>query len=99
MDRLVGERIADFFAFDQEELFARPVDGVEALDAREEIVVGEDEKTVAVFTVPPRDIVRRAVAVAVQRVRVGVAFVPAAAGGFLGGHERRTANGSQQDAQ
>ncbi len=43
-----------------------------------DVVVGEDEEVVAVVLVPLRNVLRGRIAVAVRRVGVGVALVPAA---------------------
>ena len=74
VDRLVVEPVRDFFAMDDDEFFIRAVQRVESIDVGQEIVVGQDEKIVAVLTIPPHDFVGRGVAVAVDRVRVSVAF-------------------------
>ena len=61
-----------------QELLVGAVQGVEAVDRGQEVVIGQHEELVAVLAIPAHDVVRRAVAVAVERVRVGVALVPAA---------------------
>ena len=53
---------------------------IQAVDTCEVVVIGQDEKLVAMLTVPADDCVGRAVAVAVERVRVGIAFVPSLRG-------------------
>ncbi|PYR20875.1 MAG: hypothetical protein DMF94_10270 [Acidobacteria bacterium] len=99
MDRLVSKPVADFFSLDEQELFVRAVERVETVDAGEEIVIGQDEKAVAMLTVPPGHLVRCAVAIAVQGMRVGVALVPPAACNLLGREGAWEAEGGQQDPQ
>src|SRR6185503_458237 len=77
VDRLVAEAVGDLLAANDEELVVETVESVERLDAGEHVVVGEHEKLVSVRPVPLRHVVRRRVAVAIQRVGVGVSLVPA----------------------
>ena len=77
VQRLVAEAIRHLLALDDEELLVGAVQRVERVDRREKVVIGEHEKLVPVLAIPAHDLVRRAVAVAVQRVRVGVALEPA----------------------
>src|SRR6185437_1440501 len=63
-----------------EKLIVRAVQRVEAVDTREEVVICQDEEPIAVRSVPAHHFVRCTVAVAVERVRVGVALVPVRAG-------------------
>ncbi len=74
--RLVLESIGDLFALHDKELFVGAVQRVEAVDAREVVVVGERDEVVAMLAIPPHHIVRRGVAVAIERVRVEVASIP-----------------------
>ncbi len=57
-------------------LSSAPCSGVEAVDARQVVVIGERDEVVAVLAIPPHHIVGRRIAVAVQRVRVKVALEP-----------------------
>ena len=77
MQREVREPVGHFLALDHEELLVGAVERVEAVDARQEVVIGEHQELIPVLPIPAHDVVRRAVAVAVQRVRVRVALVPA----------------------
>ena len=76
VNRLVAEPIGDFLALDDEELVVGAVQRVEAVHAGQVVVIGERDEVVAVLAIPADDIVRRRVAVAVERVRVQVAFEP-----------------------
>ena len=77
VDVLVAEAVGDLFPADHEEALVEPVQRVQRLDAREDVVVGEHEEGVAALLVPLRHVVRVRVAVAVERVRVRVPLVPA----------------------
>lgn len=49
---------------------------IETVNIGQKIVIGQNEKIIAVFTIPADDLIRRGVAVAVDRMRVRVAFIP-----------------------
>ena len=57
---------------------AAPWMAFSAVDAGQVVVIGEDEELVAVLAIPADHVVRRAVAVAVEGVGVGVPLEPAA---------------------
>jgi hypothetical protein len=67
----------DLLTLDDEELVGRAVHGVQPVDAREVVVVGEYQEVIPVLAVPAHDLVWRAVTVAVHGVRMCVAFEPA----------------------
>ncbi len=77
VQRLALEAGRHFLALDHQELVVGAVQGIEAVDRGQVVVVGEHQEVVLVVPVPADDVVRRAVAVAVQRVRVRVALEPA----------------------
>jgi hypothetical protein len=79
MKRLLAEGVADLFTLDDQEPIVGAVDAVQAVDAREHVVIGQHQELIAVFAVPPHHVVRSAVAVAVERMGVRVSFVPTAA--------------------
>jgi hypothetical protein len=98
MNRLPAEGVGDLFTLDDQEPIVGAVDGVEAVDAREDVVVGQHQELIAVLAVPAHDVIRRAVAVAVQRMGVRVAFVPtASACRGLSGQRAWTANRRDRD--
>ena len=66
----------DLFALDHQELVLGAVDGVEAVHAREEIVIGQHQELVSVAAIPADHFIRCAVAAVVDRVRVRIALVP-----------------------
>src|SRR6185436_16082480 len=74
--RRLLQPIADLFALDQEELLVGAVQRVEPVDARQEVVIAQHQKSIAMLTVPTHHVVGRGVAVAVERVSMGVALVP-----------------------
>ena len=74
--RRLLQPIADLFALDQEELLVGAVQRVEPVDARQEVVIAQHQKSIAMLTVPAHHVVGRGVAVAVERVSMGVALVP-----------------------
>jgi hypothetical protein len=67
----------DFFAADDEEPVGGAVNGVEAIDRCQIVVIGQHQEVIAVLAIPPHHFVRRAVPVAVEGVGVSVALVPA----------------------
>jgi hypothetical protein len=101
VERLVAEPVGDFFSLDDEEALVRAVERVEAGHGGQEVVIGEDQEVVAMLAVPAHHLVRGGVAVRVERVRVGIAFVPALRrlGGADGGHmedrHQRAADGGR----
>ena len=76
VNRLLAEAIRDFLAADQQKLLVGAVQRVQPVNARQEIVIAQHQESIAMLPVPPRHIVRRRVAVAVERVRMRVALVP-----------------------
>jgi hypothetical protein len=88
---LLAEAIGHFFALDDEKLLVGAMQRVQRVDRCQMVVIGQDDEVVSVLPVPAHDIVRRAVAVAVQGVRVRVAFVPAERRG-LARVQRRNGN-------
>ncbi len=76
------ESARDFFTRDQQETSGHGELAVEHLDAGADVVVAQHQEVVAVVLVPSRDVARRAVAVALQRVRVRVALEPSHLFGF-----------------
>jgi hypothetical protein len=59
VDGFITEVVTNLFSPDDEELFIGAVERVEAVDAGQEVMVGEHEKLIAVFTVPADHLVRR----------------------------------------
>ena len=80
MDRLAGEGVGHLFAFHNQELFIRPVQGIQSFDLSEEVVVSKHQKLITVLAIPGNDLIGSRITVAVQRVGVSVAFVPASLG-------------------
>ena len=99
MERLVLAAVGDFLALDHQKLFVGAVQRVEAVDAGQEVVIGQHEELVAVLAVPAHDIVRRGVAVAVERVRVRVALVPLQQGRRLSGRPATIADRCDETSQ
>ncbi len=66
----------DLLPLDDDELVAGAVHRVQTGDLGQVVVVGEHEKVIAMLPVPADHLVRRAVAVAVHRVRMGVSLEP-----------------------
>jgi len=76
VERLAIGAVGQFFAFDHQEFLAGAMQRVEAIDRRQEVVIGQYDELVTMLPVPTHDVVRCAVAIAVQGVGVGVAFEP-----------------------
>ena len=77
MERLVAETIGDLLPLDHQELLVGAVKRVQSADRRQKIVIRQHEELVTMLPVPADDIIRRRVAVAIERVCVRVALVPA----------------------
>ena len=78
VQRLVAEAIGDLLALDHQELLVGAVKRVQSVDRRQEVVIRQHEELVTMLPVPADDIIRRRVAVAIERMCMRVAFVPAA---------------------
>ena len=76
MNRLVAEAVRDFLALDEQKLVVPAVEGIQCVDRRQDVVVAQHEKLISVLAIPPGHHVRRAVAVTLGRVRVGITFTP-----------------------
>src|SRR5262245_58430976 len=97
VQRLLAEGIGDLFTLDDEEPIVGAVDGVETVDAREHIVIGQHQELIPVLPVPSHHVVRCAIAVAVERVGVRVSLVPTTAPRAPAGQRARTANRRDRD--
>ena len=96
--RLLAEGVGDLFTLDDQEPIVGAVHGVEAVDAREDVVIGQHQELIPVLAVPPNHVVRGAVAVAVERMGVRVSLVPtAAARAILVGNRAWTARRRKRD--
>ena len=91
------ESVRDLLALDQKETAVVAVERIQRLDGREDVVIAQDEELIAVIAIPPRDVVRGAVAVAVGRMRVRVALVPASGLALRRGRQRRGAQRREQE--
>ena len=91
VNRLVAEAVRDFLALDEQKLIVLAVEGIQRVDRRQDVVVAQHEKLISVLAIPPGHHVRRAVAVTLGRVRVGIAFVPPRGRLLLTGERRRDA--------
>src|SRR4029453_14001882 len=76
VQRFAVEGVRDFLTTHDEKLLVCAVERVEAVNACEEVVIRKNKEPVTVRSVPAHDLVWRAVAVAVERVRVRVSLVP-----------------------
>ena len=76
MNRLVAEAVRDFLALDEQKLVVLAVEGIQCVDRRQDVVVAQHEKLISVLAIPPGHHVRRAVAVTLGRVRVGITVPP-----------------------
>ena len=71
------EPSGDLLALHDEKLVVGAVERVETVNARQVVVVRQHQELIAMLPVPRDHVVRRRVAVAVERVRMEIAFVPA----------------------
>ena len=78
VDGFAFEAIGDLFSLDQQELVRFGKFGIQRLYFRKHIVIAEDEKLVAILLIPAGDYGGRRIAVAVQRMGMQVALIPAA---------------------
>src|SRR3954470_7948481 len=81
VQRFAGEGVRDFLTTHDEKPLVCAVECVEPVNAREEVVIRKNKEPITVRSVPAYDLVWRAVAVAVERVRVRVSLVPRRDGG------------------
>jgi len=95
VNRLVAELVGHFLAPHDQEPVVGAVKRLQRLDGGQEVVIGQNDEVIAVLAIPPHDVVRRGVAVAVEGVGMRVALVPATrgldalCGGLLGASGRR----------
>jgi len=100
VQRFRAKAIGDFLPANHEEALVGTQHGVEPVNAGQKVVIRENQKVIAALAVPTDDFVRRRIAVAVDRVSVGVALEPLVGVGRLTccrRHDQRRGQGRHHD--
>ena len=75
--RLVGELVCNFFAFDYQKALVSAMQGVQAVNACQKIMVGQNEEVISMLAIPADNIFGRRIAIAVEGMGVRIASIPA----------------------
>jgi hypothetical protein len=58
VERLVTELVRDFFSFDHQKTLIGSMQGVQSVDTRQEVMVGQNEEPISMLTVPANNVFR-----------------------------------------